>query len=117
MADWRFLLKPIDAPFNRVELLVLSGRNGLDLNVVNADDGHIVTNCDGAVGIALGMSALGFRPAEGGLIENSREIETVGDGAAGVLMSGDGHQLINSGQIVNRRPPAKATLSLWDFLL
>ena len=79
----------------------LSGRAGLNLEVLNGDDGYIVTNGDGAIGIALGISALGFRPADGGLIENSGDIETVGDGAAGVLMSGDGHHLINSGQIAS----------------
>lgn len=79
----------------------LSGKKGLNLEVLNADDGHIVTNGAGAIGIALGVSALAFRPAEGGLIENDGVIETQGDGAAGVLMSGDGHHLINSWQITS----------------
>jgi hypothetical protein len=45
------------------------------------------------------MSRLGFPPATGGEIVNSGVVETVGDGAAGVAMVGDGHQLSNIGKI------------------
>src|SRR5262245_63226370 len=77
--------------------VVRSGSPGLDLEVTNA--GHIATEGDAAIGIALGVASLGFRPAAGGRIENSGVIESQGDGAAGVFMSGDDHHLINSGRI------------------
>ena len=70
---------------------------GSDHEIVNT--GRITTDGDVAVGIALGMRSRGFTPAETGQIENRGVVETEGDGAAGVVMVGDGHHLINSGRI------------------
>jgi hypothetical protein len=73
------------------------GELGLDFEIVNA--GRITTDGDLAIGVALGLGRFGFANAAQGQIENSGVIETVGDGAAGVLMIGDDHQLTNSGRI------------------
>jgi hypothetical protein len=64
-------------------------------------DGHLISNfglIETEGNLAFGMT-LGFPPASNGKIVNSGVLETVGDGAAGVVMIGNGHQLINSGQI------------------
>jgi hypothetical protein len=74
--------------------LVLPGSN---FEVVNS--GRIITDGDLAIGVALGFGGDGFNNAVDGQIVNSRVIETVGDGAAGVVMIGDGHHLTNSGRI------------------
>jgi hypothetical protein len=71
--------------------------DGTDLEMVNA--GRIITEGELAIGAALGVSPLGFRPAEGGEITNGGTIQTEGAGAAGIVMIGDGHHLINSGRI------------------
>ena len=73
------------------------GELGLDFEIVNA--GRITTDGDLAIGVALGVGRFGFANAADGQIENRGVIETVGDGAAGVLMIGDDHHLTNSGQI------------------
>ena len=73
------------------------GELGLDFEIVNA--GRITTDGDLAIGVALGVGRFGLANAADGHIENRGVIETVGDGAAGVLMIGDNHHLTNSGQI------------------
>lgn len=77
----------------------LPGGSGLDFEIVNA--GRIATEGDLAIGVVLGAGRLqfGFAPATNGEIENSGVIETVGVGAAGVVMIGDGHHLTNRGRI------------------
>ena len=67
------------------------------MEIVNA--GRIVTQGNLSIGAALGLTSLGFRPAEDGIIVNRGVIDTEGDGSAGVVMIGDGHHLINSGRI------------------
>jgi hypothetical protein len=73
------------------------GTRGLDLEIVNA--GRIATEGNLALGVAIGVTGTGFRLAADGQIVNRGVIETDGDGAAGVIMIGNGHHLINSGQI------------------
>jgi hypothetical protein len=68
-----------------------------DVEVVNT--GHITTAGDLAIGVAVGVTSAGFRPAANGTVDNHGVIETEGDGAAGVVLVGDGHHLINSGRI------------------
>jgi hypothetical protein len=66
--------------------------------------GRIATEGDLAIGAALGViPTLGFFfiPTVDGQIVNRGVIETVGDGAAGVVMAGDGLHLINSGRITS----------------
>ena len=70
---------------------------GSDFQINNA--GRIATEGDLGIGVALGLSDLGFNRAENGEITNSRVIETEGDGAAGAAMIGSGHHLTNSGRI------------------
>src|SRR5262245_4802935 len=70
---------------------------GFNVEITNA--GHIATEGELGLGITLGLTRAGFRPAGDGQIENSGVIETVGDGASGVVMIGDGHHLTNSGQV------------------
>jgi hypothetical protein len=72
---------------------------GANLEIVNA--GHISTNGDQAIGVALGVTRpeFGFFRALDSQIVNSGVIETVGDGSAGALMIGDGLHLTNSGRI------------------
>jgi hypothetical protein len=78
------------------------GFAGLDLEILNA--GRITTDGDLGIGIALGISSAGksegFSPAENGSIVNRGVIETEGGGAAGIVMKGSGHHLVNSGRIV-----------------
>jgi hypothetical protein len=82
--------------------IVPFGLEGLDLEILNA--GRITTDGDLGIGIGLGISSAGksegFSPAENGSIVNRGTIETEGDGAAGIVMNGDGHHLVNSGRIV-----------------
>jgi hypothetical protein len=73
------------------------GELGLDFEIFNA--GRVTTDGDLAIGVALGLGRFGFANAAQGQIENSGVIKTVGDGAAGVLMIGEDHQLTNSGRI------------------
>jgi len=73
------------------------GELGLDFAIVN--EGRINTDGDLAIGVALGLGRFGFANAAEGEIENSGVIATAGDGAAGVLMIGNDHQLTNSGRI------------------
>jgi hypothetical protein len=63
------------------------------------NDGRIITQGDLAIGVALGLRSAGFGPATNGTIINRGLIDTQGDGAAGAIMAGDGHQLANSGRI------------------
>jgi hypothetical protein len=70
---------------------------GFNVEISNAGD--IVTEGELGLGITLGLTRAGYRPAGDGQIVNSGVIETVGDGAAGVVMIGDRHHLTNSGQI------------------
>jgi hypothetical protein len=72
---------------------------GLNLQIVNG--GHIVTEGTLAIGAELGLTSFtsSFAPAADGQIINSGVIETKGDGAAGVVMAGNSHHLVNSGQI------------------
>ena len=76
---------------------------GEDLDIVNAariaTEGHLGIGISLGLGEVFGLGELGFNPAEGGQIENRRVIETNGDGAAGVVMTGNGHHLTNSGRI------------------
>jgi hypothetical protein len=78
------------------------GLAGQDLEILNA--GRITTDGGLGIGIAVGINSAGkspgFAPAEGSSIVNRGVIETEGDGAAGIAMNGDGHQLVNSGRIV-----------------
>ncbi|NJM91344.1 MAG: hypothetical protein HC861_00480 [Rhodospirillaceae bacterium] len=82
--------------------IVSFGLDGVDLEILNA--GRITTDGDLGIGIGLGVSSAGksegFSPAENGSIVNRGAIETEGDGAAGIVMNGDGHHLVNSGRIV-----------------
>src|SRR5262245_61507201 len=72
--------------------------NAHDIHILNS--GHVTTEGDLAVGVALGLTVPGFvRTAIASSIDNTRLIETKGDGAAGVAMIGDGHHLTNSGVI------------------
>jgi hypothetical protein len=81
--------------------IVSLGFAGLDIEILNA--GRIVTDGDLGIGISLGLSSAGlfpgFTPAEDGRIVNRGVIEAKGDGAAGVVMIGDGHRFTNSGRI------------------
>ena len=70
---------------------------GLDTQIVNT--GHVAAEGNLALGITLGVTRIGFVPSADGEIVNRGVIETEGDGAAGVVMIGDGHHLINSGGI------------------
>jgi hypothetical protein len=72
---------------------------GADLILDNA--GRIITAGDLAIGISLGLASfgVGFQPAVDGRITNEGGITTQGDGAAGIIMAGDGHHLVNSGHI------------------
>ena len=80
---------------------------GLNLEIDNA--GHITTAGELALEITVGLSNT-FRTSEDGQIVNSGVIETVGDGAAGVVMAGDGRRLTNSGLITtDGGAPAKVT--------
>jgi hypothetical protein len=89
----------IEVHGDRSDGMVGRGRPGVsagaDIEIVNA--GRIVTDGQLSVGAALG---LGFFPAVDGTIVNTGVIDTEGDGSAGVVMVGDGHQLTNSGLIV-----------------
>ena len=60
---------------------------------------RIATEGDLAIGVALGISGDDFAPAVDGSIVNRGVIATKGNGAAGVVMVGEGHHLTNSGQI------------------
>ena len=72
-------------------------RGDAGLEIVNA--GRITTEGDLSFGLTVGLTFSGFRPSSDGQIENRGEIETNGDGAAGVVMINNGHHLINSGRI------------------
>jgi hypothetical protein len=72
--------------------------NAHDIHIINS--GHVTTEGDLAVGVALGLTVPGVvRTAIASSIVNAGVIETKGDGAAGVAMIGDGHHLTNSGAI------------------
>ena len=73
------------------------GSSGSDLEIINS--GRISTEGDLGIGVFLGVTPFGFRPAFDGIIVNRGTIETEGDGAAGVFVIGDGHHVINSGRI------------------
>src|SRR5262249_25293421 len=73
------------------------GSVGLNFYMLNA--GHIITDGNFAIGVSLGLSRGGLGPATDGQVVNSGVVETDGDGAAGVVMIGDGHHMTNSGQI------------------
>jgi len=73
------------------------GELGLDFEIVNA--GRIATDGDLAIGAALGLGRFGFANAANGQIENRGVIETSGEGAAGVVVIGNGHHVTNSGRI------------------
>jgi len=79
---------------------------GVDLDVLNS--GRVATDGDLAIGIAIGLRSLGFRPATGAEVVNTGQIETVGDGAAGVALIGDDHHLTNSGLITTKGAFANA---------
>jgi hypothetical protein len=68
-----------------------------------SNSGRIATEGDLAIGATLGViPTLGFSLlAVDGQIVNRGVIETVGDGAAGVVMAGDGLHLTNSGRITS----------------
>ena len=75
--------------------------SGQELEIINT--GHVSTSGTAAFAVALGLDLpnpfdvhLG---AVSGRIDNRGEIETHGDGAAGIVMVGDDHTLTNSGQI------------------
>jgi hypothetical protein len=65
--------------------------------VLNA--GHIGTTGDLAFGIAIGVGRFAYIAAGSDEITNSGTINTHGDGAAGIILVGDDHHLINSGRI------------------
>jgi hypothetical protein len=72
--------------------------NAHDTHILNS--GHVTTEGDLAVGVALGLTVPGVvRTAIASSIVNTGVIETKGDGATGVVMIGDGHHLTNSGAI------------------
>src|SRR5262249_51380128 len=73
------------------------GAVGLNFYMLNAR--HIITDGNFAIGGFLGLSRGGLGPATDGQVVNSGVVETDGDGAAGVVMIGDGHHMTNSGQI------------------
>jgi hypothetical protein len=73
------------------------GTIGLDLEIVNI--GGISTDGDLSIGIFFGVTPFEYIPAFDGTITNRGTIKTEGDGAAGVLMVGDGHHLTNDGRI------------------
>ena len=66
-------------------------------DVLNA--GRIATEGDVAFGIAIGVGRFGFIAAGDNEIINRGTIETHGNGAAGVVLIGDGHHLTNSGRV------------------
>jgi hypothetical protein len=70
---------------------------GAEHEILNA--GSILTEGDLSFGISLGVRSRGFVPAEDGTITNSGLIQTKGDGAAGIVMIGHGHHLINMGRV------------------
>ena len=73
------------------------GTLGLDLELVNA--GRITTDGDLSIGMFLGVAPFGYIPAFDGTVVNRGTIETEGDGAAGIVVIGDGHHITNSGRI------------------
>jgi hypothetical protein len=73
------------------------GTSGLDLEIVNS--GRITTDGDLSVGVFFGVTPFEYIPAFDGTIVNCGTIETEGDGAAGAVVIGDRHHLINSGRI------------------
>jgi hypothetical protein len=73
------------------------GTLGLDLELLNA--GRIVTDGDLSIGMFLGVTPFGYIPAFDGTVTNRGTIETEGDGAAGIVVIGDGHHITNSGRI------------------
>jgi hypothetical protein len=79
---------------------------GIDLEILNS--GRVAMNGDLAMGVAVGLRSIGFRPATGAEVVNTGQIETVGNGAAGVALIGDEHHLTNSGQITTKGAPANA---------
>jgi hypothetical protein len=79
---------------------------GVDIDIRN--EGRIVTDGELAMGVALGLRSSGIIPTSDGEITNAGAIKTHGAGAAGVIMVGDGHQLINSGHITTDGESAEA---------
>jgi hypothetical protein len=80
--------------------------SGVDLEVLNS--GLVSTEGDLAIGIAIGLRSLGFRPAIGAEVVNTGMVQAIGDGAAGVVLIGDEHHLVNSGSIVTKGAAADA---------
>ena len=74
-----------------------SSEPGLDLEIVNA--GRIATEATSPSELRSAWPGLDLSHAADGEIVNRGVIETEGDGAAGVVMIGDGHHLTNSGRI------------------
>ena len=74
-----------------------AGTFGLDLEIINS--GRITTDGDLSIGIFFGVTPFEYIPAFDGVIANSGTIATKGDGAAGIVVIGDGHGLTNSGRI------------------
>ena len=74
---------------------------GTDLHVVNS--GQISVDGTSSFGVALGLALpnpfnVEFSASDS-LVSNSGSITTLGDGAAAVVLVGDGHELINSGKL------------------
>ena len=70
---------------------------GDNIKIINA--GHITTEGNVAIGVALGLPIIPPGTATDASILNTGVIETHGDGAAGVVMIGEGNRLTNSGLI------------------
>src|SRR5437762_732235 len=71
----------------------------LDRISISSNLGRVATDGDLAIGVVLGVRNSGIGTADGGTIVNRGVIDTEGDGAAGVVMIGNGHPLTNSGRI------------------
>jgi hypothetical protein len=74
---------------------------GTDLNVVNS--GQISVDGTSSFGLALGLALPNpFEvkvSAADGQVSNSGSITTLGDGAAAIVLIGNGHELTNSGKV------------------
>lgn len=74
---------------------------GTDLHVVNS--GQISVDGTSSFGVALGLALpnpFGVEfSASHGLVSNSGSIRTEGDGSAAIVMVGNGHDLVNSGEV------------------
>ena len=79
---------------------------GVDNEILNS--GQVLMDGELAMGVAVGLRSIGFRPATGAEVTNTGEIETVGDGAAGIVLIGNAHHLTNSGRITTDGASADA---------